>query len=259
MGDEAANTFMLGNLLYFGVEDNRRMLRCGEYWGYFEDGIMLGTAAYYNNSQCMVYHTDESVVRQMAADIANFGVRLVLGADRCVRPVVPYLKGVGRIAPRSQLFMELSLDTPAFPRNLGYEYEDARSLADHRAVQDFIMRCMREGFGFNVSRSTVRRLLKEKTDRENYMLLKAGGKYVAQAHIQCRTPHFSQIGGVCTLPEERRRGYARDVVAHLMAAIEQDGGRKACLVVNDDNMVAKQLYESLGFRETGRLMLVDFL
>jgi predicted GNAT family acetyltransferase len=82
---------------------------------------------------------------------------------------------------------------------------------------------------------------------------------VAQAHIQARTPGFSQIGGVCTLPEERRRGYARAVVERLLFLIMQDSGRKACLVVNSDNEPAKRMYAEMGFRETGRLMLVDIM
>jgi predicted GNAT family acetyltransferase len=260
MADEAANTFMLGNLLYFGVENDRRSLRCGEYWGYFEDGALLGVAAYFNNSQCMVYLTDDIVARQMATDIADGSVRLVLGCDRCVRPLMLFLRNRQyRVSARSQLFMELSGGTSAVERTEGCEFEDARALLDRRPVQDFVMRCMREGFGFSVNRGTVRRLLREKTGEEHYLLLRAGGKYVAQAHIQARTPGFCQIGGVCTLPEERRKGYARAVVVRLMGLIAQDGGRRACLVVNCDNAAARRMYEELGFRETGRLMLVDLI
>jgi len=260
MGDEAANTFLLGNLLYYGVENDRRNLRCGEYRGYFADGDLVGVAAFFNNSQCMVYHTDEGIVNQIASDISDGSARLALGSDRCVRPILPLLKGIqGRIAVHSQLFMELAgAAAPAPSRNDAFEFEDARAQSCSRAVQDFILRCMKEGFGFSVSRGTVKRLLREKTEYEPYLLLKAGGKYVAQAHIQARTPGFRQIGGVCTLPEERRRGYARAIVARLIGLTAHDGGRKACLVVNEDNGAARKLYEEMGFKETGRLILIDF-
>jgi GNAT superfamily N-acetyltransferase len=259
MGDESANTFMLGNLLYYGVENDRRTLRRGEYWGYFEGGELSGAAAYYNNSQCMVYLTGEAAARQMARDIEDSGARLVLGGDRSVRLLLREMKpGGGRLSARSQLFMERTGEIPAVLKpDTGAAFEDARGREGDRAVQDFILRCMREGFGFSVTRGTVRRLLREKTRYEPYLLLKTGGKYVAQAHIQARTPGFCQIGGVCTLPEERRRGYARAVVERLLGMIAQDGGRKACLVVNSDNEPAKRMYAEMGFRETGRLMLVD--
>jgi GNAT superfamily N-acetyltransferase len=260
MGDETANTFMLGNLLYYGVENDRRTLRRGEYWGYYDSGAMLGATAYFNNAQCMLYHTDDAVARQMASDILDSSARLLLGSDRCMRPVLPLLAGPqGNLSAHSQLFMERHGEMPLMYCCDGYEFEDARGKRDNRAVQDFILRCMREGFGFHVARGTVHRLLREKTQYEPYLLLKVGGKYVAQAHIQARTPGFCQIGGVCTLPEERRRGYARAVVMKLMGMIAQDGGRKACLVVNDDNCDARKIYGELGFRETGRLILADFL
>lgn len=259
MREETANTFMLGNLLYYGVEDDRHTFRCGDYWGYFEGNDLIGAVAFFNNSQCMVYYTDESAVRPIGQQIIDNSVRLVLGCERCVRPLAPYVRGMhGRMVAHSQLFMVQSDYPPRFSFD-GCEFEDAKDKAGSRAVQDFIVRCMVDGFGYNITRNTAKRLLREKTEFEHYLLMKVNGKYVAQAHIQTRTPGYCQIGGVCTLPEDRRRGYARAVVLKLMGMIPQDGGRRACLVVNEDNGSARSLYDALGFRESGRLMLIDFL
>lgn len=260
MREETANTFILGNLLYYGVEDDYRILRCGEYWGYFNGSELAGVVAFFNNSQCMVYYTDDAVIRPMAQQITDNAVRLVLGSDRCVRPMAPLLKGIpGKMVVRSQLFMEQASPPPKVFFYDGIEFDDAKRKSSSWTVQDFIVRCMKDGFGYNISRNTVKRLLKEKTEYEPYLLLKANGRYVAQAHIQTRTPGFCQIGGVCTLPEERHRGYGRAVVVKLMGMIPADGGRRACLVVNEDNSNAKRLYDNLGFTETGRLMLIDYL
>lgn len=260
MREEAANTFILGNLLYYGVEDDGRYLRCGDYWGYFNGDELAGVVAFFNNSQCMVYYNDDRVVQPMAQQITDNAVRLVLGSDRCVRPMAPMLRGIGgNMVVRRQIFMEHRSGTARREIHPLLEYDDAKDRANSRAVQDFIMRCMKEGFGYNISRGTVKRLLKEKTEHEPYLLARAAGKYVAQAHIQTRTPGYCQIGGVCTLPEERHKGYAQAIVQRLMAGIPADGGRRPCLVVNEDNTVARGLYDALGFREAGRLMLIDFL
>lgn len=260
MREEAANTFMLGNLLYYGVEDDPRIMRCGDYWGFFRGDELAGVVAFFNNSQCMVYYTDDSVIRPICEEITANPVRLVLGSDRCVKPMAPLLRGVpGRMVVRSQLFMLHGGGAVPAGSMPALEYEDAKRRAGSRAVQDFIMRCMKDGFGYNISRGTVKRLLREKTEFEHYLLAKADGKYVAQAHIQTRTPGYCQIGGVCSLPEERHRGYARAVMLELMAMVAKDGGRKACLVVNDDNTAARRLYDGLGFQEAGRLMLIDYL
>ncbi len=259
MREETANTFLLGNLLCYGIEDDPRVLRCGDYWGFFSGSTLTGVAAFFNNSQCMVYYTDESQIRAICEEISGNPVRLVLGSDRCVRPMTPLLRGIpGRMVVHRQLFMEHSGRAPAGPAPV-LAYEDARRKGNNRAVQDFIMRCMKEGFGYNISRGTVKRLLKEKTEFEPYLLAAVSGKYVAQAHIQTRTPGYCQIGGVCTLPEERHRGYARAVVGEMMSHIATDGGRRACLVVNEDNTSARRLYDSMGFVEAGQLMLVDYL
>lgn len=260
MREETANTFILGNLLYFGVEDDRRYFRCGDYWGYFRGDDLVGVVAFFNNSQCMIYYTDESVARPMAEQVLDNPIRLILGSEKCMRGLAPIVRGKpGHMLARNQLFMQQRDFMPARVSYEGYEFEDARGMLNSRQVQDFIVRCMRDGFGYNITRGTAKRLLKEKTSFEPYLLMKSNGRYVAQAHVQARTPGYCQIGGVCTLPEDRRHGYAKAVVTRLMGMIPRDGGRRACLIVNDDNTAARRLYDSLGFVETGRLMLIDYL
>lgn len=259
--DEAANTFLLGNLIYFGVQDNRRVFRCGDYWGYYRDGRLVGVVAFFNNSQCMVYYTDEAVVRAMAGQIADNAVRIMLGCEACVRPLVESLRAlVGRISAHRQFFMEFrttEINRKAFE---GLEFEQARPLRSSRAMQDFILRCMKEGFGFSMRRSTIKHVLQERPSEEHYLVLKVDRKYVAQAHIQAVTPGYAQIGGVCTLPEERNRGYGYIIVSRMLALIEERlSPRQACLVVDDDNERARRLYEALGFRVAKELMLIDFL
>jgi ribosomal protein S18 acetylase RimI-like enzyme len=251
----------LGNLVYFGVQDNHRMFRCGDYWGYYRNGVLVGVVAFFNNSQCMVYYTDDSVVRSMAEQIADNAVRIVLGCEVCVRPLVEPLRAMAsRIAPRRQYFMEFRATEINRKAYEGMEFEQARPLCSSRAMQEFIQRCMKDGFGFSMRRSTIRHVLQERPADEHYLVLKAGRKYVAQAHLQAVTPGYAQIGGVCTLPEERNRGYGYIVISRMLALIEERlPSRRACLVVDDDNERARRLYEALGFRVTRELMLIDFL
>ncbi len=258
LAEETSNTFLLGNLLYFGIEDDNRKLRCGDYWGYYLEDRLVGVVAFFNNSQCMVHYTDPRVVAPMSRWIAENPIRLVLGSEACVRPMVPLLTGIpGRMVVRRQFFMEYQGPPVAPP--VGLEFEDIRSKNNNRSMQDFVMRCMNEGFGYPISRNTAKRLLQEKTANEPYVVLFSNRRPVAQAHIQTRTPHYCQIGGVCTLPEERRHGYSRAMVQYMLGLIDRDGGRKACLVVNEDNLPARRLYDGLGFIKTNELMLIDYL
>jgi predicted GNAT family acetyltransferase len=258
--DEAANTFLLGNLLFYGVEDDGRSYRCGDYWGYYEENRMVGVAAFFNNSQCMVYYTSDTVVPEMTEQINDNPVRLVLGCTRCVQPLVSRLRRrSGSMVVHRQYFMEFLSTEINRKAYAGMEFEDARRFRFSHAMQDFIMRCMKEGFGYSIRRSTVKRLLSEKKPEEHYLVLKVGKKYVAQAHIQTLSPRFAQIGGVCTLPEEQHKGYGYSVLCRMLDIIVSGSRRRPCLVVNCDNDNARQLYENLGFRRTMDLMLIDYI
>ena len=50
-----------------------------------------------------------------------------------------------------------------------------------------------------------------------------------------------------TLPEKRRRGFARALMEHFLKS--EDGPEKVFLEVRAGNIPARSLYESLGFRE----------
>ena len=52
-------------------------------------GELIGAVAFFNNSQCMVYYTDGSVVQDMAVQIADNPVRIVLGCEACPGASVP--------------------------------------------------------------------------------------------------------------------------------------------------------------------------
>lgn len=60
------------------------------------------------------------------------------------------------------------------------------------------------------------------------------------------------IFGLGVHPGERRRGYAKALIGHIADIARQRGISKLCLDVDEDNEGAIALYESLGFKRTGR-------
>jgi len=56
------------------------------------------------------------------------------------------------------------------------------------------------------------------------------------------------IGTVMVAPEHRRKGYGRAILEHALEVARTFGGKRAILHVLEDNLPARGLYESAGFR-----------
>jgi len=61
----------------------------------------------------------------------------------------------------------------------------------------------------------------------------------------------AHITSVTICPALRSQGYGRMLFEHLVDAAREAGARTAMLEVRESNAVARALYESMGFRQTG--------
>lgn len=86
--------------------------------------------------------------------------------------------------------------------------------------------------------------------RYRVRVLETGGTVVARAQTNAVGYQREQLGGIIVLRELRGRGYGRLVVTELAAAIVAEG-KGLSLFVKKGNIVARRLYESLGFRFSG--------
>jgi uncharacterized protein len=82
-------------------------------------------------------------------------------------------------------------------------------------------------------------------------VLTAGGAPVAFSAFNAQLPEIVQVGGVYTPPAQRRRGYARSVVAGSLLAARARGVREAVLFTGKDNHHAQRAYRALGFAVVG--------
>lgn len=80
-------------------------------------------------------------------------------------------------------------------------------------------------------------------------LLEDAGVPVAMAGINARAGSAVQLGSVWTPPEARRRGYARRVIAGMLAELAGEGVTRAMLFSASDG--ASEMYEGLGFERCG--------
>lgn len=72
------------------------------------------------------------------------------------------------------------------------------------------------------------------------------GRLVAMAGERLRLPGFTEVSGVCTLPETRGKGYAAHL-SHVVATRILERGETPFLHAFADNTTAIRVYERLGF------------
>lgn len=75
------------------------------------------------------------------------------------------------------------------------------------------------------------------------------GDVVASAHLNWQSPHFAEIA-VNTLPQYRRQGWGRSVVAAMIQHLLRNG-RMPLYVAAAENTASIHLAESVGFVDTG--------
>jgi uncharacterized protein len=82
------------------------------------------------------------------------------------------------------------------------------------------------------------------------LVLVVDGEIAFKCEYSAVTPGAVQLMGVWTAPHLRRHGWAREGMREVCGHILRQG-RKVTLFVNDFNLPAVALYESLGFRRIG--------
>ena len=87
-------------------------------------------------------------------------------------------------------------------------------------------------------------------------VLETEGRIVARAQTNASGYAREQLGGIIVLPQLRGRGYGRLVVAELAESILKEG-RGLSLFVKKENLKARALYLSLGFKFSGNFR-VDY-
>lgn len=88
-----------------------------------------------------------------------------------------------------------------------------------------------------------------------YVGIRVNGVLAAMGGQRMHLPGYREVSAICTHPDFRGRGLARAIVSRLVT-ITFDEGLTPFLHVEEKNVGAQALYESLGFVERARLPLV---
>ena len=110
---------------------------------------------------------------------------------------------------------------------------------------------------FDISDAALAAAFKESLADGSHYALEVLGKFVAMAKVTSQGRRFAMLGGVYTIPSERKKGRAALLVSQIIARPSL-ACKNFCLYAKQENAAALALYKSLGFVPRGEYLLVYY-
>lgn len=250
--DEIA--FVFGNALQCGIVNRRDILRCGDYFGYFEGNSLRGILVFYNLGTCIPHYESAGAVPYFSELMIMGRFNVLLGKDQIVRPLFEAIKSYKELKEFEECSYQVNRNFKPFKLE-GMMFIDVSG--DDTSIISFVRKAYWRGFGVERTIEDTRLLLSQKNEEEELIILSIDNKLVAQACVQTFTYNTNQIGAVYSLEEERGKGYAKAVVSELCERIISRG-KLPTLIVNKQNTSALCAYKALGFEHNSDYLIIKF-
>ncbi len=111
---------------------------------------------------------------------------------------------------------------------------------------------------FDISDAALAAAFKHELEQSLTFALFDGGRPIAKARLAASGQRYCMLGGVYTIPSERKKGRAAFLVSQIIARSEAHGVNNFCLYAKQENAAALALYKSLGFTPRGEYLLVYY-
>ena len=260
-----SSMFLIGNMRSVGLVDRGGPYE-GTYAAAFEGGQIVGVVAHYWNRVLIFQapaHLDALWRKAVAA--SKRPVEGLIGPDDQVSAVMAELDikdPIVQVDEASKLY-SLDLDDLAAPDDLSAGTVLGRRIQPHdvELVTEWRVAYNIELLGETDSpqlREECRAGLERSMDEGRTWVLEYQRQLVSCSSFNTAIKEVVQVGGVYTLPQIRRRGYGRAVVAASLQDAQAEGVEKAILFTGVDNIAAQRAYEALGFRYIGDYRMVLF-
>ena len=251
--NEEESAFIIGNALQCGIMNRRNILRCGDYFGYFEGNDLRGVIAFYNLGTCIPHNESTGAIPYFSQLMIMRRFSMLIGKDQIIRPLfetIRHYKSISEFEECSYCvnsnFMPFKLEGVEFLNVTGDNDMD---------ILSFVRKAYLRGFGAERTIEGTKLLLSQKNEEEEFVILSKDNKLLAQACIQTFTDNTNQIGAVYTLEEERGKGYGKAVVSELCDRIISKG-KLPTLIVNKQNAPALNAYKALGFEHRDDYLII---
>ncbi|HEY7350297.1 MAG TPA: GNAT family N-acetyltransferase [Ktedonobacterales bacterium] len=248
--EPGATVFLSSNLERFGLSDPFI-----HFWGAFQDHRLV-TVLMMVGQRAGIYTTDSSALRPIMDIALHQRLNFIMGPRETISSALPHLWRLPIVRSEAHFFAQLSGE-----RFQGRRPEPTAKVGIRRATPDDIqaLTTLYTGAaGFEqASSAQVRQSMTERVYALRSYVAEVSGRLVAGASTSAESYNAAMIGGVWTLPDERKQGYSTAVVAALSAELLAEG-RCPYLFYLEDNAPAAHVYKKIGFQDIGHWTVVYF-
>jgi uncharacterized protein len=248
-------TFLIGNVEQFGIDNNKDLRRCGDYYGYFEGTDLKGILPLYNLGSCIPHFESQGAVPEFAELLKANSFTFLLGMKKLIKPLYDSINPYKTALSYSEdsYFINNNFKPFVLP---SVEIKESSELKTD-FILDFMLEARLKGFDQESTKEEQLKILKERAPEETFLFEIKDGQIVAQACVQTYTSKINQVGGVYTSTEERGKGYCKAVVSDICQRIIARG-KTPTLMVRNNNTPAVRAYKSLGFDFYDDYLLISF-
>jgi len=247
-------TFLTGNVKNFGLDNNKQVRRCGDYYGFFQGNALRGILPFYNLGSCIPHYDSSSAIPYFVNLLKEKDFTHLLGMESIIKPLYEEIKDSKVTEEYSEDSYYINNDFKPFVlEDIAIKEADS----EDTDMVNFYQRAVTEGFHQKKSIEDIIKTLKQRPKDEDFIFLLKDNLLSAQGCIQTTTDKIEQIGGVFTAVEARGNGYCKAVVSELCRRIILRG-KTPTLMVTKTNTPAVKAYNSLGFKHYDDYLIISF-
>jgi hypothetical protein len=248
---ERENLFVIGSFRSY-----TNTLGENHFWGYFDGEQLIGLATHFRRWKSFVVNAaDTKVIKQLTDTAIKAGIKInaVPCFKRYADVIIARLESAHTIKPNAVHEEDLLI----LPKEQFVSFATEGEATAAKKDVDEIIRIDHQVNGKSGA-EPISDVERERVNTDEVFIHREDGRIVSQAVIHGYSKNYFQIGGVATLPEYRKRGFAKQVVSRLCETYFEKGIPTALLFVDIDNIAAQKVYASLGFRKDDQFVIAEY-
>lgn len=245
--NEKENLFVIGSF-----KNYKKPFTANDYYGYFQDNKLTGLAVLFKRFGNFVIHAENKKIIEELVDYGRskkLKIEVIAAFKKYAEIMMNRLKKTHSIKPknvsRQTVYVLTKKDFTDFSKG-------TEEIATQKDIDEIA--CFNTGKKANKITDADRK----KIFPYQEFILRIDGKIVSKANIHGVSKKYFQIGGIGTLKSHQKKGYAKRAVSSLCKHYFRKGIKYGLLFADNDNIFAKKVYNSIGFKPDDEFMIIEY-